>query len=67
MLLSLSPSTSEGDHIMLGNDNANCTMCWPVPLAISKAFQGSGAIRLIRLTIGALFLPAEGANRRQSP
>ncbi len=77
ILFTLSSSTSEGDHDKLGRDNANYdklgrdtanfTMCWPVPLAISKASPDLGAIFLIKLIIGVLFLSAEGANRRASP
>ena len=67
ILFILSSSTSEGNHDKLGRDNANFTMCWPVPLAISKASPDLGAIFLIKLIIGVLFLSAEGANRRASP
>ena len=60
ILFILSSSTSEGDHDKFGRDNANFTMCWPVPLAISKASPDLGAICLIKLIIGVLFLSAEG-------
>ena len=49
---------------MLGIEAANAMMCWPVPLAISKASPAGGAMDFIALHTALALRAAEGACSR---
>ena len=54
-------STSVGIHFKQLIPSENITLCWPVPLPISKTEHFSGNISLSALNIGEAFRNADGA------
>lgn len=54
-------STSLGIHFKQLIPSENITLCWPVPLPISKTEHFSGNISLSTLNIGEAFRNADGA------
>ena len=60
-------STSDGCQMSSGTAAASDTMCWPVPLAISKAHPRRGAKRFTSVKMAGRFRSADGAFNRPSP
>jgi len=60
MLLKRVSSMSDGCQIKPGTAAASLTMCWPVPLAISRALPLSGTELRTSSMIWAEFLSAAG-------
>ena len=60
-------STSDGCQMSSGTAAANYTMCWPVPLAISKAHPRCGAKRFTSVEMAGKFRSADGAFNRPLP
>ena len=61
MLAKFEASTSLGIHFKQLIPSENITLCWPVPLPISKTEHFSGNISLSTLNIGEAFRIADGA------